>query len=122
MPTFTKTVSSLTKAHWQLLSAAATFGFDTAGSTDALKARLKMYMEANKAVIMAKPDYSRPFTCRERDDLDVNFLAGFCQPFSLRCPLYHVLHTDQLLPHANEACCTLTHTFRLSSSPNPLFL
>jgi hypothetical protein len=65
MPLFPKTVSGLNKS--QLLSAAATFDFDATGTTDALRLRLRAYVEANKAAIMANPDHCPLFSKKDRD-------------------------------------------------------
>ncbi|KAJ7804753.1 hypothetical protein B0H14DRAFT_3773574 [Mycena olivaceomarginata] len=65
MPLFPKTVSGLNKS--QLLSAAATFDFDATGTTDALRLRLRAYVEANKAAIMANADHCPLFSKKDRD-------------------------------------------------------
>ncbi|KAJ7691694.1 hypothetical protein B0H14DRAFT_2651939 [Mycena olivaceomarginata] len=65
MPLFPKTVSGLNKS--QLLSAAANFDFDATGTTDALRLRLRAYVEANKAAIMANPDHCPLFSKKDRD-------------------------------------------------------
>ncbi|KAJ7602375.1 hypothetical protein FB45DRAFT_1015492 [Roridomyces roridus] len=66
MPAFTKTVSGLTKPI--LIMAANAFQLEATGSATELRARVKAYMETNKAAIMANPHHAPLSSRKERED------------------------------------------------------
>lgn len=90
MPTFTKTVSQLTRP--DLLSAANVFSLDATGSVAALRARLKAHIDANEH-FMGNSNYYPLFSREQRCSL------GSSVPTGMHAPLHqHRLLGADLTP------------------------